>query len=362
MGQGWSGLNACPTYAMMKSSLTARAAILTLLMLLVAACGATAVEIVPTARPTPTATVTDAPTRTPARNVTPTIPPTAMPMTATGGPSPTPLFGAASTDVATAPTQAGGSVSLNPNAPRIEFFTSDTNAAAPGSTVTLYWSTRGAREAVIYQMVRGVRNRLWNVGPDGSLPVQTSRNDRGSVDFVLSVGKGAEYVEQDLSVPLACPDTWFFQPPPEACPTGPAQDAQLIEEPFERGRMLYVSTSNQIFALFNDTLSPAWLVLDNKYDLASGQESDPSFSPPPGYYQPLRRLGFVWRGNDTVRNRLGLATQPEASYNGFTQATSSPSSSATPARTVYISSADGTVLQLLPQGDSWQIITPPKSN
>ena len=329
------------------------------LSLLIAACGATAVQIVPTARPTATPTSTDAPTKTPARNVTPTVTPTVMPMTATGGPSPTPLFGAASTQVASVPTQAN--VSLNPNAPRIEFFTSDTTAAAPGSTVTLYWSTRGAREAVIYQLVRGVRNRLWNVGPDGSLPVQTSRNDRGAVDFVLSVGKGTEYVEQTLSVPLACPDVWFFQPPPEACPTGPAKDAQLIEEPFERGRMLYISTSNQIFALFNDTLTPAWLVLDNKFDLATGAESDPDFSPPPGYYQPLRRLGFVWRGNDTVRNRLGLATEPETTYDGFTQATGSAASAGGNTQTLYINSADGTVLQLLPQGDSWQIITPPTS-
>ena len=329
------------------------------LSLLLAACGATAVQIIPTARPTATPTATDAPTKTPARNVTPTVSPTLMPMTATGGPSPTPLFGAASTQIASAPTQA--SVSLNPNAPRIEFFTSDSTAAAPGSTVTLYWSTRGAREAVIYQLVRGVRNRLWNVGPDGSLPVQTSRNDRGSVDFVLSVGKGTEYIEQTLSVPLACPDVWFFQPPPEACPTGPAQDAQLIEEPFERGRMLYISTSNQIFALFNDALTPAWLVLENKFDLATGPESDPDFSPPPGYYQPLRRLGFVWRGNDTVRNRLGLATEPETTYNGFTQATGSAAGAGSNTQTFYISSADGTVLQLLPQGDLWQIITPPTS-
>jgi len=66
--------------------------------------------------------------------------------------------------------------------------------------------TRGARRGGdFYQLVRGVRNRLGNVGPDGSLPVQTSRNDRGSVDFILSVGKGTEYTEQQLSVPLACP-------------------------------------------------------------------------------------------------------------------------------------------------------------
>jgi hypothetical protein len=63
----------------------------------------------------------------------------------------------------------------------------------------------------------------------------------------------------------------------------------------------------------------------------------------------------VWRGNDTVRNRLGLAIQPEVVYNGFVQSSISEN-----AQTLYVSSADGTVLQLLPQGDSWQIITPPE--
>jgi hypothetical protein len=246
-------------------------------------------------------------------------------------------------------------VSLNPNAPRIEFFTSDAVAVAPGSPVTLYWSTRGAREAVIYQLVRGVRNRLWNVGPDGSLPVNTSRSDRGTVDFILSVGEGDQYVEQALSVPLACPDVWFFQPPPEACPTGAAQETQLIEEPFERGRMFAVESTNLIYALFNDGFEPAWLVLENRYDPATQPEMDVNFAPPPGYYQPLRRLGFIWRGNDVVRNRLGLATQPESIFSGFVQSSVTPDG----AQTLYASSADGTVLQLLPQGEAWQIITSP---
>ncbi len=324
-----------------------------LLLLIAAGCGATANEIVPTARPTATPTATDAPTRTPARDVTPTDLPTALPMTATGGPSPTPLFGSTQTSVASAATQ--DPFSLNPNAPRIEFFTSDARAVAPGTIVTLYWSTRGAREAVIYQLVRGVRNRLWNVGPDGSLPVQTSRNDRGTVDFVLTVGEGSQYVEQNLSVPLACPDVWFFSPSPEACPTAPAQETQIIEESFERGRMIYVATSDLVYSLFNDGFAPAWLVIENRYDPAVNPEKDDNFAPPPGYYQPIRRLGFVWRGNDTVRNRLGLATAPESGFSGFVQSSVAPNG----AQTLYISSADGSVLQLLPQGDSWQIITSP---
>ena len=330
-----------------------RALILASMLLVAAGCGATAVQVIPTARPTATATSTEAPTRTPARNVTPTVVPTLPNMTATGGPSPTPLFGAASTAIVAAPT--GSSASLNPNAPRIEFFTSDAAAVAPGGIVTLYWSTRGARDAVIYRVVRGVRNQVWNVGPDGSLPITTSRNDRGTADFVLSVGEGSQYTEQSLSVPLACPDVWFFTPSPEACPTATAQETQLIEEPFERGRLVYVASNDQIYALFNDGSAPAWLVLDNRFDPAVHPEADENFAPPPGYYQPLRRLGFVWRGNDTVRNRLGLAIQPESSYDGFSQFSATPDGE----QTVYLSSADGTVLQLLPQGESWQIITPP---
>ena len=329
--------------------------VLCVTLLIMSGCGAAAEVIVPTARPTATATATEAPTRTPARDVTPTALPTNPAMTATGGPSPTPLFGEASTSVVAAATQE--SVILNPNAPRIEFFTADSNAIPPGGTVTLYWSTRGAREAVVYRLVRGVRNQVWNVGPDGSLPVQTSRNDRGTADFIISVGEGAQYTEQTLSIPLACPDVWFFAPPPEACPTSPAQDTQLIEEPFEFGRMIYVGSTDQIYVLFNDGSAPAWLVLDNRFDPAIHPEQDESFAAaiPPGYFQPLRRLGFVWRGNDTVRNRLGLAIQPEASYNGFAQSSTTPEG----AQTYYLSSVDGTVLQLLPQGEAWQIITPP---
>ncbi|MCC6805141.1 MAG: hypothetical protein IT319_19835 [Anaerolineae bacterium] len=321
------------------------------LLLLVSGCGATAVQVVPTARPTTTPTSTGAPTRTPARDVTPTTPPTSPPTTPTGGPSPTPLFGPTVTAVDAQPTSL-----LNPNAPRIEFFTSDASAVAPGSTVTLYWSTRGARDAVIYQLVRGVRNRVWNVGPDGSLPVATNRSDRGTADFVLQVGEGSQFVEQNLSIPLACPDAWFFQPPPETCPR-PAEETQLIEEPFERGRMVYVASTDQIYALFNDGLAPAWMVVQNRFDPAIHPESDPSFAAalPPGYYQPLRRLGFVWRGNDTIRNRLGLGIQPEASYTGFIQTSVSTDG----AQTLYISSADSTVLELLPQGAAWQIITSP---
>jgi hypothetical protein len=325
---------------------------LLLIAAVISACGAGALPVVPTTRPTDTPTST--PTRTPTvdPNFTPTATPTEPIRTATGGPSPTPLFGPTRTDIAVLPTATRG---FDANAPRIEFFTSSPASIPPGGTVTLFWSTRGVTSAAIYRLERGIRNQVWNVGPDGSLPVTTRANQRGAVEFVLTVGDGAQEVQQTLTIPLLCPDTWFFQPAPADCPASAARETALIEEPFQLGRMIYVQQSNLVYALFNDGFDPAWVVFENRYDPAIHPESDPNFPNPPGLYQPLRILGFLWRGNDAVRNRLGLGTQPEISFNGFVQGTTS----AAGATTLYISSADGTVLELLPEGALWQIITPP---
>lgn len=331
-----------------------RAYILLILLLILAGCEAAALPVIPTTQPTATITPTVQPSRTPDRDATPTETPVPADMTPTGGPSPTPLFGGGGTSVAIAAT---GTRVINPNAPRIEFFTTDVLAVAPGGSVNLYWSTRGVTSANIYRLVQGVRNQLWPVGPDGSLSVPTRRSDRGSVEFLLTVGNGDQVIEQVLTIPVACPDVWFFQPAPDECPAGPAVETTLIEEPFERGRMMYVQSSNFVYALINDGFAPAWIVVENRFDPAVHPESDPEFAlaVPPGFFQPIRVLGFVWRGNDIVRNRLGLATESEFNYQGFVQTVLLPSGEST----LYISSSDGTVLQLQPEGELWQIITPP---
>ncbi len=321
-----------------------------LLGLLLAGCGAAAVPIVPTDIPTVTPSLTPSATRTPGQDATPTVSPTSPPMTATGGPSPTPLFGPTRASVIATATRPP-----NPNAPQIEFFTADVLAVAPGENLTLFWSTRNVDGATIYRLERdGSRSQLWNVPPDGSLVVSTRRSDRDRVDFVMTVGESVQRTEQSLSLPMSCPDVWFFGAGPEACAQGPAIETRLVEQAFERGRMLYVEATNQVYALFNDNLSPAWVVFDNRFDPAVHPEGEDSFVPPPGFLQPLRQLGFVWRGNDIVRNRLGLAVAPDASYDGFTQIALVSGS----AESVYVSSADGSVLQLVPGGDAWQIITP----
>jgi hypothetical protein len=319
----------------------------------VAACGATAAPVVPTERPTVTATLTETATRTPGFEALPSATPPPTGGAATSGPTPTPLFGPTVTLLSALPTPTRV---FNPNAPRIEFFTASALAVSPGDPLTLFWSTRGASNAVIYRLdANGERNQLWNVAPDGNLTVQTRRRDRGRVQFVLSVGEGDLQAEQTLTIPLACPDTWFFQPAPDSCPTGPAEQTSLTEQPFERGRLIYIKSRNRVYALFNDGREPAWVSFENRYDPARDPESIENFVPPPGLVQPIRALGFVWRGNDLTRNRLGLGVQAEAVYDGFVQT----ATTADGGEDLYVSSSDKKVLQLLPGGRVWQLITPP---
>ncbi len=317
-------------------------------LLLLSGCEASAQMVIPTALPTITATLTPSPTHTPARDVTPTQRPTSQ---RTAGPSPTPLFGATRTPVVAAlitPTRI-----LNPNAPRIEFFTSDVLAIAPGGTVTLYWSVRNVTTAVIYRLNRqGERTQAYNVPADGNLAINTRSSDRGQLDFVLTAGDGANIAEQLLTIPLQCPIAWFFSPSPEDCADAEPENTPLVEQPFERGRMIFAENRNLIYVLFNDGRSPAWLTFENRYDPAIHPERDENA--PPEFIQPLRELGLVWRGNDAVRTRLGLGAAEATRFDGFIQVLTLVSG----AEELYLSSADGSVLQLLLDGELWQLIVP----
>ncbi len=245
---------------------------------------------------------------------------------------------------------------FNPNDPRIEFFQA-AGIAEPGGTVTLLWSVRNVDSAVIYQLNRdGDRERLWNVEPAGRQAVQTSIRDRGQLDFELVAGPPIQRVTQRLSVPLECPIQWFFQPPPEECADDDAVESFLTEQRFERGRMVYVEDDNRVYALFNDGFDPAWLSFEDRFDPEADPVSDPNFDAalPPGFFQPVASLGFVWRGNDTVRNRLGLGIEPEIPYEGILQRATLFGGAAS----VYITSTDGTILKIIGTGSSWEIITP----
>lgn len=313
-------------------------------------CAATTAQIIPTDPPTLTPTFTVEPTDTPSVIITATSTPRPTPL---GGATPTPLFGPTRTPAPDAPTPTRA---FGPNDPRIEFFTSDSVAVAPGERVTLFWSARNASAVVIYQLSRtGERERLWNVDTAGNLTITTRTRDRGQVTFLLSASNNTLTAQQTLSIPLACPIQWFFGPPPEECPEDEAQQTRIIEQQFQSGRMIYIGNTNSVYVLFNDGGSPKWLRFDNRYDPTIHPESQENFVPPPNLYQPIGILGFVWRGNDTVRNRLQLATNVQISFDGFIQTAFTFNN----VPSLYISSTDATVLRLLGTGSDWQIITAP---
>lgn len=322
-----------------------------LLALIAAACEPAAVQLIPTQRPTTTATYTPSPTRTPETEFTPRPIITREPEIS-GGPTRTPLFGATATPLP--PDAPTATRAFNPNAPSIEFFTSNPLSVQPGGTVTLFWSARRVDSAVIYRLNRdGERTQVYNnVAPDGSLEVSTDRSERDSVSFVLSVGQGDDRIEETLVVPLRCPVEWFFSPSPDDCAATNPLETLIKDQSFERGRMLYVEELNTIYVLFNDGQQPAWSEFESEYDPAIHAERDPNA--PPEFIQPLRELGLLWRSNEVVRTRLGLGTSEALTFDGFYQ--TAPAAQNT--EIIYISGADGNVLQLMPGAEIWQIISP----
>lgn len=325
---------------------------LLVIVLSIAGCAASTPHIIPTARPT------EAPTQTPTLTPTPDITATQAVVVAQrptedlSGATPTPLFGPTAIPALGQPTATRV---FNPNAPYIEFFQA-AGPAEPGGLITLLWSTRNVERAVIYQLNReGERGRTWNVAPAGREAIRTNLSDRGQLEFLIVIGSGTQEVEQRLTVPLICTVVWFFDPPPTECADTDPQEVLLSEQRFERGRLVFIGgDDNRIYGLFNDGERPAWIRFDDRYDPAVHAEMDASFQPPPGYYQPIGRLGLLWRGNDSVRNRLGLAIEPEISFQGIIQRSRLLDGTAA----LYLTSPDGTVLQILGTGGSWQIITP----
>jgi hypothetical protein len=316
-----------------------------LIMLLLAACEPSAAYIVPTSLPTATATFTPSRTPTPGVDATPSPIPTQE--IDPDVPTATPLLGPVNIVIATqavTPTR-----SLNPNAPRIEFFTSDQLVVNPGSNITLYWSVLNVDRAVIYRLnADGERTQAYNVFADGDQVVQTRASDRGQIDFVLTANDGE--VEALHTVLLRCPVEWFFVPAPDDCASGEPEETTIHDQQMERGRMIYVESRDVVYVLFNDGQEPGWLSFENRYDPEVHPERDENA--PPEFIQPLRELGLIWRTDATVRTRLGLGIAEGVTFEGTIQT----APVGTSREILYISASDGTVLQLLPGNEQWQII------
>ncbi len=282
----------------------------------------------PTATSRPTATPTPKPTATPAPTATPT--PTPIP---TQTPAPTPN-----------PTEEAG--------PVIAYFRANVAEADPGDTITLEWASSGGIKATLYHLMpSGQLGQWWEVEPNGSMDYAIPPESRNWERFVLFVFDEANRLAQaTLTVLLRCPDTWFFSPAPDECPSGPPVFTDGAEQHFEHGLMLWNRAEDWIYVLYDDGLQPAYQIFLDEWNEGE-PEFDPSIVPPAGLYQPVRGFGLVWREQPGVRERLGWAVDREQGYQTAIQRTSRYKYNV-----VYIKALDGGVWELGPEGSKWRHI------
>jgi hypothetical protein len=152
---------------------------------------------------------------------------------------------------------------------------------------------------------------------------------------------------------LNCPYGWLFAPEPPIC----AQDAPLIstasEQQFEHGTMIWVAEEDRIYVLYDDAIfSPKWSNFVDDWNPGDPID-DPTIQPPPGFLQPQRGFGLVWREQPQVRDRLGWALAPEAGYTTAVQRTSYSRYNET-----YILALDEDIWLLKPEQSGWEKFTP----
>ena len=91
-----------------------------------------------------------------------------------------------------------------------------------------------------------------------------------------------------------------------------------------------------------------WAAFTDEWDPGE-PESDPTLEPPPGFYQPVRGFGQVWREQPGVRERLGWALGDEVAYQTAVQRTSYAKYNET-----YIQAMDGRVWRLRAERSGWE--------
>lgn len=240
--------------------------------------------------------------------------------------------------------------------PIIDYFQADVAVADPGDTIELAWSTTNAISTTIYHLLpTGQLGSFWNVAPTGTMTYTISHLARNHTDFLMfATNEAGEWRSASLEIVLTCPDPWFFAPEPETCSTGPAQIGPGAEQHFEHGLMLWVEAEDRIYVLFDDDqTTTAWGAYTDEWEEGM-PANDPTIIPPPGYFQPQRGFGLVWREQTSagipVRDRLGWAVAMESGYETAVQRTSSSYSD------TYIRAADGNVWRLLPEHSGWEKI------
>jgi hypothetical protein len=200
-----------------------------------------------------------------------------------------------------------------PALPGIDSFTAAAEDATDGGKrITFRWEGSGVTRGMIVENTAGLPFPSWPVLSRGQLALNFGAPEFPDPSFTLRLWNdaGGRQVEQTLTVPWACANSYFFSPPPDRCAQQPPVTVNGAFQRFEHGRMLWLPQYgiNTIHVLFDtgelQTYVDEWS--------SALPESDPSIIPPDGLFQPVRGFGLVWREVPTIRERLGWATAAES--------------------------------------------------
>jgi hypothetical protein len=99
------------------------------------------------------------------------------------------------------------------------------------------------------------------------------------------------------------------------CPTEAEVGTWAGAQTFIGGYMFWRQDKTQIYALLSNG---TWYAFSDTWN-SSMPETDPGIVAPPGYLQPKRGFGKVWRENPAIKSGLSWATIEEYGYNGTFQ-------------------------------------------
>jgi len=188
-----------------------------------------------------------------------------------------------------------------------------------GKRLTFTWETSGASTARIVSGTSQRFARWWDVLPSGTLTVELpGTNYRDPTMALMAQDQSGNQVIESVIVDWPCQYDYFFDPAPIMCPLYEATFMSAAEQAFQNGRAIWleeirgidVVTEGVILILYNDN---QWQSFDDTWTREE-PESDSGAVPPEGFYQPVRGFGKIWRGNESVREKLGWALSPERAF------------------------------------------------
>ncbi len=152
------------------------------------------------------------------------------------------------------------------------------------------------------------------------------------------------------SSPTACTFDYFFEFNSDInearCPSSTPVVSNAAGQDFEGGRVLWYQAAGvydtpTLYVIYN---SGAWEAYPDQWNVSLPFD-DPNLTPPDDRVQPVAGIGYLWRTNDTVRDRLGWAYEDEAAFTGRRQEPQLGAGTAT--YTLYIDhGVRGLVIQL----------------